>query len=152
MANSALEGKEFIIPDNIIDSLKEILLYNSNNKNGEGYKRLNFLVNNKKISYYELKRIKNFFDNYEGKIGDSIYNLNGGDVLKNFVNRVLLDNRSSIESNKQIQKDAGVKNAFIKPHTRQSFNTENPLKPKDPFNEGFIKFRDRINEINNKVK
>ena len=73
-----------------------------------------------------MKRIKNFFDVYEGDETDSEYVLNGGERMKNWVNNALKIAREAIYNVKKAKQRGGMENAFIKPHEKDT--TKNPTK------------------------
>lgn len=98
MANSKLENKEFEIPNEMLDLLNLTLSSYNGDTNVKGYKRLVTLTNDKKLSYYAIKRLKNFFDNYNGEKNDTEYLLNGGDKMKNWVNSTLNKARDIVNS------------------------------------------------------
>lgn len=98
MANSKLENKEFEIPNEMLDLLNLTLNSYNGDTNVKGYKRLVTLTNDKKLSYYAIKRLKNFFDNYNGEKNDTEYLLNGGDKMKNWVNSTLKKARDIVNS------------------------------------------------------
>ena len=101
MANSELRHGKVLIDDDINYHLKRI--YNAYNgpKDVEGYERLRGLCDKKDISYEQLKRIKNFFDNFEGKNNETPYLLNGGTKMKEWVQRHLNNMRDGVESKKK---------------------------------------------------
>lgn len=105
MPNSELYGKEFNVPGNVLSALK-----------GSDSQRSNNIVNNGKISYSLLKRLKNIFDNSEQ--GSEEYESYGGDVVKNWVNEILRNNRSDIHDIKKNQMDTGMFNRFKKTHEK----------------------------------
>jgi mutator protein MutT len=71
------------------------------------------------ISYSYAKKVKNFFkENTDEKNRDFI--INGGHEMKNFVNKVLDDSRSSIKRSKTIKMNTGMQNQFIKPHEKDN--------------------------------
>lgn len=153
MIGTSIEDKKFSLPDNIVEKLKIILNNNQNNKDSDGYKRINFLINNSNnISYNEMKRLKNFFDNYKGKHNDSIYILNGGDFLKNWVNYNLETTRENNLSSKKTHMNAGIDNSFTKEYTKDTVYKTSTPDFKSLYSESYKKCIDRINEINNKLE
>lgn len=85
----------------------------------EGYKRLCNLVNNKTITYLDMKRIKNYFDNCGEEARNTIpYYLNGGDTLRNWIDSKLKEATEAVKSYKQTKKKMGVTNAFHKPYNQ----------------------------------
>jgi hypothetical protein len=78
------------IPDTLRDHLRICFSQcNGANENIEGFKRNQELQSQKKINYKQLKRIKNFFDNYEGTQEEFPWILNGGGVMKGWVENSL---------------------------------------------------------------
>ena len=96
MANSDLQGKEIEIPKEVKTHLGKIFNAYKGDKTAEGYNRLKNLMDKKNISYEQMKRIKNFFDNYNGKNKETPYLLNGGTLMKDWVNKSLEDARQYI--------------------------------------------------------
>ena len=73
----------------VIDLSNIIKRYESINKDGkptEGYKRAKDILEHGKIPYGQMKRIKNWFDSFEGDHNDMEYRLNGGKTMNNWVN------------------------------------------------------------------
>ena len=117
--NSDLKGRYFPLGKNIRKHLESVLASYDGNKDEMGYKRLNNLLQMQPgISYAELKRIKNFFDNYNGTNKSTEYILNGGDFMKLWVDNTLNTATSAVENWKEAQKEAGVQNAYRKPHEK----------------------------------
>ncbi len=100
--NKALYDREVEFPNN----LRELMRINSNkvknaNPRTEGYKRNQDLQTQKWITYKQLKRIKNWFDNYDGDGKDAPFILNGADYMKNWVNSTLNHLRNKTQSSSQ---------------------------------------------------
>jgi len=89
MANSDLQGKYFDIPKDIKKHLNKIFNAYKGVKNVEGYQRLEELVDKDTISYEQLKLMKNFFDSHNGGKKETKYLLNGGSLMKKWVQGVL---------------------------------------------------------------
>ena len=85
--NSELRGKYWNCPDYVLNSINNaVKTYESLNKNNdttEGYKRAKGILENKKIEYGQMKRIKNWFDSFDGDYKDMEYRLNGGKTMNN---------------------------------------------------------------------
>lgn len=87
----------------------------------EGYKRLCNLVSNPSISYLDMKRIKNYFDNCTPADRNTIpYFLNGGDLFREWVNNTLNNATQSVKDFKETKKKMGVNNAYHKAHNQQN--------------------------------
>ena len=69
--NKEIYDSEIELPENYRDHLKVCFQKLKNpDKNSEGYKRNQELQNQRFIGYPQLKRIKNFFDNFKGNQND----------------------------------------------------------------------------------
>jgi hypothetical protein len=91
------------------------------NENVEGFKRNQELQGKNYIDYKQLKRIKNFFDNFKGNHKDPSFILNGGVEMKNWVNDVLRKMRQGLDLSKRNKADTGMMNQYIKPHEKKDF-------------------------------
>lgn len=119
--NSELRGKMFPIPKGVMKHLKSVLeKYDNENgdKTNKGYDHLKWLVEQDRISTEELKRIKNFFDNYKGTDKSDDYKLNGGKPMSDWVNIILKHATQVSKDNKKAKKDAGLSNTDRKEHTK----------------------------------
>ena len=114
MANSELRGNKIIIDDDINYHLKRIHNAYKGPKDVEGYERLRDLCDKKDISYEQLKRIKNFFDSFDGKIKDTPYLLNGGTKMKTWVLSKLEDMRNNVSGTKDVMSSIGMPNQHQK--------------------------------------
>jgi len=124
MANKDLKDKYFNCPDDVINKLKTILSKYKNGGDISGLKRCKDIIKNKRLSYHQMKRIKNYFDNYDGDGLDDEYKLNGGDIMKQWVNTTLENSRNTIHDMKKVQMNAGKQNAFRKHHTKDKDNAD----------------------------
>lgn len=117
--NSDLKGRYFPLGKGIRKHLEQTLASYDGDRSVIGYKRLNNILSMENgIAYNEMKRIKNFFDNYAGSDKSVDYILNGGTPMKLWVDNTLNTATSAIEGFKQAKKDAGAENAFRKTHSK----------------------------------
>ena len=116
--NNELKNRRFPIPKNVRKLLQQTLDNYKGDKTIDGYKRLNNVLSMDSIAYNEMKRIKNFFDNYGGTDKSAEYILNGGDAMKTWVNNTLYTATKAVKDYKQAKKDAGLSNAFIRHHSK----------------------------------
>lgn len=130
--NKELKNRVFPIPDGVRKILQQTLDNYNGDKTVDGYKRLNNLLSSENITYQELKRIKNFFDNYNGTDKSAEYILNGGEPMKNWVNNTLYTATKAVHDFKQAKKEAGINNSFIKTHEkdRQTKKKNKPTQAK----------------------
>lgn len=154
--NNDLKNRTFPLPDGVRKILQNTLDNYKGDKTVDGYKRLNNILNMQTISYHELKRIKNFFDHYNGSDKSAEFILNGGEPMKTWVNNTLYTATKAIHDFKQAKKDAGISNAFIRNHskdrqnkkknkpTQVKFNTDNVNK--NMLNATSMKYENIIRE------
>lgn len=124
-------------------------------ENVEGYNRNQELQNQEFIDYKQLKRIKNFFDNFKGNQQDAPFILNGGFKMKNWVNNELRKMREFNKMTKRNKMDTGMQNSFIDPHQKNDFTNVRPsqqhLSTMDKYNAAVTESLKRINEIISKI-
>lgn len=119
--NSELRGKMFPIPEGVMKHLKKTLKEyedNDGDKNNKGYDHLKWLVEQNSISTEEMKRIKNFFDNYKGTDKSDDYKLYGGKSMSDWVSATLNQATKVSKENKKAKKDAGLSNPERKTHRK----------------------------------
>ena len=124
------------------------------NKNGEGYKRNQELQSQKSITYKQLKRIKNFFDNFKGEHIDHEFLLNGGFEMKNWVNNELRRMREGIHMTKHNKSETGMQNQHIQTHSKDGIDvrpSKEHSRTVDKYNESVTEALKRINEIISKI-
>jgi hypothetical protein len=125
------------------------------NENVEGYNRNKELQSQKFITYKQLKRIKNFFDNFKGNHKEPSFILNGGVEIKNWVNDELRKMRDYIKNTKTNKKDTGMMNQFIDPHEKKDFTNVRPsqkhLKTSNKYDVAVTESLKRINELISKI-
>lgn len=112
MANSSLEGSFWELTEPVKNNLNRIYNAYKGKENVEGYSRLEGLIQNNKCSYEQMKRIKNFFDSFGGGKNDTSYLLNGGTIMKNWVEECLSNARDSVNSKKKNMKNSGMNNQY----------------------------------------
>jgi 8-oxo-dGTP diphosphatase len=134
MANSKLsnQNKSYKIPEHVIEEVRKNLLKNPNTYSTIRQKAEN-IVQNKFLTYENLKRVKNFFDNInevdldlesmqrerhrqQNKIDFMIM---GGDKMKNWIESELKQARNPIHRSKKAKTNfGGLSNQFRKEHTK----------------------------------
>jgi hypothetical protein len=99
--NKDLYNKTIELPKEIVEYLETCFNHLPNSdSNTEGHNRNQELRNSGYVTYQQLGRIKNWFDNYDGDGTDAPYILNGADYMRDWVNNTLNGMRS-IDSNKK---------------------------------------------------
>jgi hypothetical protein len=97
--NDQLYGHKVEIPEEVLGYLDDCFNHIQNaNDSIDGYRRNIDLRNKKQMSYQQLKRMKNWFDTYNGDKTDAPFILNGADYMKNWVNNTLTQLRNQTVS------------------------------------------------------
>jgi 8-oxo-dGTP pyrophosphatase MutT (NUDIX family) len=111
MADRELEqGTYTVDPDGKLKLIKSIQSALMVYPTGNGVRRAKGIVQNGgKISGFELKRLKNFFDNFNQQTNSKAeYELAGGGIMKAEVERILNTIRSGNDNSKKIRQDMTV--------------------------------------------
>ena len=126
MPNKDLQGRNFNIPSGLKNYLQVVAnkLVSGDGKGGD--KRLTDMLNKGKITYEQMNRIKNYFDNYQGDGSDKEYKLNGGKRMQKWVDSALDIARKAISNVKKAEMEGGKANAFKKSHDKDK--SKNPTK------------------------
>ena len=104
--NKDLYGQNIELPKEIMEYLETCFNHVGNSDaNTEGHNRNQELRDTGYVTYQQLGRIKNWFDNYTGDGKDAPYILNGADYMKNWVNQTLDTMRASDGMTKQIRQE-----------------------------------------------
>lgn len=113
MANSQLRGTTYDIPSEVLHMLNMAKKRFSNIPvNSSGMRRCNYLLKSKKLSYENLKRLKNYFDHAdEEEMYSPRYFLNGGPAMKKWIKTTLDEIRGDVRLRKQVRSDAEIQNA-----------------------------------------
>ncbi len=102
--NSNLYNKTIELPKEIKEYLQVCFDEIPNSDSSiEGHKRNEELRNTGYVTYQQLGRIKNWFDNYDGDGTDAPYILNGADYMKNWVESKIQDLRRQDTTNSEVE-------------------------------------------------
>ena len=135
--NSELDGKYWNCPTYVLNCLgNAVKKYETLNKGGEpteGYQRALGILEDNRVEYKHMKRIKNWFDTWEGSHDDIEYELNGGKTMHNWVDGTLTRETEAIKAPKKIKSQTGMANQFIKNHEKDNNKVyKNSLKIRIP--------------------
>jgi len=154
--NKDLYGQNITLPEKILNHLGNS---HSNAKGAtdstEGYRRNKELRENGTITYQGLKRIKNWFDKFNGNPNDLSYILNGGDYMKNWVNQQLQSMRSNVYTTKKNKSESGMENQFISSHSKDNIkNLNRPSKShsKNDMIDYDVEVTESLRRINDLIK
>lgn len=137
MANSFLKQNKYNIPKKVLNHLSNTLNSYTGNKKVLGYVRTKNIVNKGYLTYENMKFILSILNKLKNPANSSgnqryntiLYNLNGGEVLQNWIQNTLDLARKQVDNRKQMKKNSGFENAERKSHTK-SFTNGNISVPK----------------------
>ncbi len=108
--NKELYGNKIPLPEDVVGYLDDCFsAAEGADENTEGFRRNKELRDGKEITYQQLKRMKNFFDNFDGHENDLPYILNGGHYVKNWVDNTLRSMRDGIYLGKKTMGENGFR-------------------------------------------
>lgn len=115
--NSKLYNKTIELPKEVKEYLQTCFDHIPNSdSNMEGHNRNQELRDSGYVTYQQLGRMKNWFDNYDGDGTDAPYILNGADYMRNWVESTINDLRKQTTTHQSVEdakpEDIDVK--FIK--------------------------------------
>jgi hypothetical protein len=123
--NKDLYGHTVPLPEEVVGYLGQCFdAAKGADDSTEGYKRNKDLRDKKEITYQQLKRMKNWFDNFNGSDRDLPFILNGGHYVKGWVDTTLGSMREGSQLSKEI-KSTVLPNQFIQPHEKNNVNNMN---------------------------
>ena len=150
--NKDLYDRKVKLPETLINHLGKSFEMVEADSNVEGYNRNKDLRNEPVLTYQQLKRIKNWFDSYNGNKEDTPFILNGGDRMSKWCNHVLDHWRKTLESGKQIKMDTGMENQFIKNHDKDGLPQTPGQKHEKGLNKYDVAVTENIKLINKLIK
>jgi hypothetical protein len=152
--NKELYGKTWDFPKDLQNHMKVCFAKVKNaDANVEGFNRNRRLQTAASISYPELKRIKNFFDNHTGTPQDAPFILNGESKMRDFVNSTLSGARQSLDTSRQIRQDTGMEKEFIAiPNANINQNISQYDDNKTSIEKYDLQVTESLKRINNLMK
>jgi len=154
--NKDLYGNKVELPEDVVNYLQQCFESTSGaDETTEGYKRNQELRDSREVTYQQLKRMKNWFDKFNGNENDLPYILNGGHYVKNWVENTLGSMRNNVSMGKEIKSEV-LPNQYLQPHEKNTLNTMNrPSKshssPTDGYNVEITESLKRINDLIKKL-
>ncbi len=154
--NKDLYGNTVQLPEDVVEYLQQCFdSANTDDSTIEGFKRNQELRDSRETTYQQLKRMKNWFDNFNGLENDLPFILNGGHYVKNWVNDTLGGMRNNVYMGKKSKSEV-LPNQYIKPHEKDGMISMN--RPSQSHNSSINKFDTaiteslkRINELMKKI-
>jgi hypothetical protein len=154
--NKDLYGNTVQLPEDVVEYLQQCFdSANTDDSTIEGFKRNQELRDSRETTYQQLKRMKNWFDNFNGLENDLPFILNGGHYVKNWVNDTLGGMRNNVYMGKKAKSEV-LPNQFIQAHTKDNLNTMNRQSKSHSsttgeINKDITESLKRINELIKKI-
>jgi hypothetical protein len=154
--NKDLYGNTVQLPEDVVEYLQQCFdSANTDDSTIEGFKRNQELRDSRETTYQQLKRMKNWFDNFNGLENDLPFILNGGHYVKNWVNNTLGGMRNNVYMGKKSKSEV-LPNQFIQTHTKDNLNTMNRQSKSHSsttgnINKDITESLKRINELIKKI-
>jgi hypothetical protein len=154
--NKDLYGNTVQLPEDVVEYLQQCFdSANTDDSTIEGFKRNQELRDSRETTYQQLKRMKNWFDNFNGLENDLPFILNGGHYVKNWVNNTLGGMRNNVYMGKKAKSEV-LPNQFIQTHTKDNLNTMNRQSKSHSsttgeINKDITESLKRINELIKKI-
>ena len=145
--NKDLYHRKAKLPESLKNHLQKSFEMVEGDSNTEGYNRNKELRETGIMGYPVLKRVKNWFDSYQGDGKDAPYILNGGDRMHKWCNHVLDHWRGSLELGKKIKHDTGMENQYIDNHEKDGI----VVNPHDKHERGINKYDTSVTEEIRKI-
>lgn len=145
--NKELYNRKAKLPESLKNHLQKSFEMVEGDSNTEGYNRNKELRETGIMGYPVLKRVKNWFDSYQGDGKDAPYILNGGDRMHKWCNHVLDHWRGVLEQGKSIKSNTGMENQHIDTHEKDGI----VVNPHDKHEKGINKFDTAITEEIKKI-
>jgi hypothetical protein len=152
--NKDLYGHSVPLPEEVLGYLGQCFdSAKGANNSTEGYKRNQELRDKKEISYQQLKRMKNWFDSFNGHDSDLPFILNGGHYVKGWVDNTLGSMRGDSQLSKEI-KSTVLPNQFIQPHEKNDLTNQNrpSQSHKSSINRHATAISEDVKKINNLIR
>lgn len=152
--NKDLYGHKVPLPEDVVGYLEQCYgAAKGADETTEGYRRNMELRDSKEVTYQQLKRMKNFFDNYNGRENDLPFILNGGHYVKEWVNRVLGSMRTDVDLGKKIKSEV-LPNQYIQNHEKGDLKNVNRPSKSHKSNVEFydLEVTESLKRINDLIK
>jgi hypothetical protein len=152
--NSSLYNKTIPLPKEVIGYLQTCFDEIPNSDTTiEGHKRNEELRNSGYVTYQQLGRIKNWFDEYDGDGTDAPFILNGADYMRNWVETTMQGLRKNDDFTNQIKNDympSEIDDDLIK-DLGPIADMIRPSKDHSTFTQD-VRIREDLNRINDIMK
>ena len=150
--NKDLYHRKAKLPESLKTHLQKSFEMVEGDSNIEGYNRNKDLREKGVIGYPVLKRIKNWFDSYDGDGKDLPFVLNGGHRMHKWCDHVLNHWRDRMSQGKTVKSDTGMDNQFIDNHEKEGIIVNSHDKHEKGINKFDTSITEEIKKINKLFK
>lgn len=152
--NKDLYGHKVPLPEDVVEYLGQCYeAAQGADDSTEGYRRNKELREKREVTYQQLKRMKNWFDTYNGHENELPFILNGGHYVKGWVDKTLGSMRDDVHMSKEVKSEV-LPNQFIKPHEKGDLRNQNrPSKSHSSSIEQYnLEVTESLKRINDLIK
>jgi hypothetical protein len=152
--NKDLYGHKVPLPEDVVGYLNQCYeAAKGADESTDGYRRNIELRDSGEVTYQQLKRMKNFFDSFNGHENDLPFILNGGHYVKEWVNRTLGSMRNDVDLGKKVKSEV-LPNQYIQPHEKDGIKHSNRPSKSHKTNVGFydLEVTESLKRINDLIK
>ena len=135
--NKELYGKTYEIPSDILSKLEPF----------KSEKTIANLLSKGKITYQNIKKIIHDMENGE-------HDKLGGSDFKSWLTQTLTSDKDRVHGSKEIRKNGGMENQFIKSHEKKNINvrpSQRHEKSLNKYDTAVLESLQRINDIMKKI-
>ena len=111
--NKELYDRKVKIPDSLCNHLSQCFDSVDANSNVEGFNRNQDMRKSGVATYQQIKRIKNWFESYDGTKEELPFILNGGERMEKWCDSVLDFWRKKLDIGKRAKLAGGMENEYI---------------------------------------
>ena len=116
--NKDLKNNIYTCPESIIDELSSNINIYSGDEHAKGHKRSSDIINNPKLPYSKMVKLKHDLNKFNGD--EDEFKLIGGEMMRNWVNKVLQGSMDSVSKLKDAKMQGGLQNTHIKAHEKDN--------------------------------
>lgn len=117
--NQDLKDKTYTIPNKLYGILKNNLSSYKGSEN-RGIRRLKNMIDMHSLTTGEMYRVRNKLNSLAPESDE--YKLIGGSEMLRWIDKELKSAKNISQTSKEVKRDLGMENAFIKKHDKESYN------------------------------
>jgi hypothetical protein len=150
--NKELYDRKVKIPESLCGHLSKCFDSVDADSNVEGFNRNKDMRDSGIATYQQIKRIKNWFESYQGTKDEPSFILNGGDRMEKWCDSVLDHWRKTLDIGNKAKSEGGMENEYIKYHTKDGIVVSPNQKHEKGINKFDTSVTEQIKQINDIMK